>query len=389
MISRPTEAGTPVGYGLIGAGRFGRYAAGHYAGLDPIRLVAVADAEPERAREAAEALNIEPSESPAALLARDDIELVHVAVPPDGHATAVRQALEAGKHVLCEKPLATDLAEAELLMDLAHERGLVLGINQVMRYTPLGELVKQIVDDKLLGEPIHGWFENEAQDETIEPGHWFWSPQRSGGIFIEHGVHFFDLFSWWLGTGEVACAAQHVRPGTQMIDQVQCLMRYEGAVPVTFYHGFVRPSRLERQELRLAFDRGTVRLFGWLATRLELDAVLDEPARTALEAVLPTDTSWRELEQYEGAQSELPLRHRPARATGRYAAHATAGMDKEQTYGHVLRELICDQVAAIRDPNHSRRVTELTGYEALHTAVTADQFARHPYHSAGQQGVSR
>jgi predicted dehydrogenase len=93
----------------------------------------------------------------------------------------------------------------------------------MQRYNPLFSIVGDIVKEKLLGEFLHGFFENYASDENLGPDHWFWDEEKSGGIFIEHAVHFFDLFSGWLGKGEIIHSGQWQRSGTkrQIIDRVQ------------------------------------------------------------------------------------------------------------------------------------------------------------------------
>ncbi|GEM_PF-6967214 len=69
--------------------------------------------------------------------------------------------------------------------------------------------------------------------------HWFWDRTKSGGIFIEHGVHFFDMFADWLGGGNGQSAGRVLRPGSGIEEQVYCTARY-GHVPVSFYHGFTQ-----------------------------------------------------------------------------------------------------------------------------------------------------
>ena len=71
----------------------------------------------------------------------------------------------------------------------------------MQRYNPLFSQIKELVDSKLLGDVLHGTFENYASDEGLGPDHWFWDRIKSGGIFVEHGVHFFDMFAGWLGSG--------------------------------------------------------------------------------------------------------------------------------------------------------------------------------------------
>ena len=89
--------------------------------------------------------------------------------------------------------------------------------------------------------------------KTLTADHWFWDETKSGGIFIEHGVHFFDMFSGWLGKGKVVNALQMQRPGIdeKITDRVQATVLYKEGI-VNFYHGFDQPKILDRQEMRLA-----------------------------------------------------------------------------------------------------------------------------------------
>jgi predicted dehydrogenase len=114
---------------------------------------------------------------------------------------------------------------------------------------------------------LHGTFENYASDENLGPVHWFWDRSRSGGIFIEHGVHFFDLFAGWLGPGQVVAAQRGLRPGSSppIEEHVHCTVRYGPSMLVNFYHGFHQTGRMDRQELRLVFERGSVKFIARLS----------------------------------------------------------------------------------------------------------------------------
>src|SRR5437773_8301363 len=122
----------------------------------------------------------------------------------------------------------------------------------MQRYNPLFDIVRRLIDSRVLGEFLHGYFENYASDEGLPAEHWFWDREKSGGIFIEHAVHFFDLFEGWLGEGEVVCAQASNRPpsGDRSIEkspdrqiakspnphieeQVQCTVRYRDGIHVT------------------------------------------------------------------------------------------------------------------------------------------------------------
>ena len=121
------------------------------------------------------------------------IELIHIVTPPDKHAEMAIASLQAGKHVFVEKPLATRNADAQAILNAAQEAGKLAGINFVMRYNPLYQSVQTIARAGWLGRLTHVGFENYASDEGLGDDHWFWDPVASGGIFVEHGVHFFDI----------------------------------------------------------------------------------------------------------------------------------------------------------------------------------------------------
>jgi predicted dehydrogenase len=352
-----------------------------YRSLESIACVAVADVNADAARAAADALGLEACASVDELLGRDDIYLVHIATPPTTHAELVTRVLEAGKHVLCEKPLATELKDAKAMIALAEKKRCTLSVNLIMRYNPLAEAVRSIVRTKLLGEPLHGFFENYAKDEPLGPDHWFWKRELSGGIFIEHGVHFFDLFQWWLGSrddaGKVEAAQQVQRPGAagELIEQVQATVRYKESVLVNFYHGFTQAERMDRQEMRIVFERGTLRLFEWVPTRLEIDALCDGSTVEALQHVLP-EPQCRRVAEYHGPDKKVYSRHKHYEVDGRYEITSGVGMDKPALYGHVLRGLLDDQIQAIHDPDHKRRITEANGYTSLAIATEADRLAR-------------
>ena len=128
----------------------------------------------------------------------------------------------------------------------------------------------------MLGDVLYGSFENYASDENLPADHWFWDRGKSGGIFVEHGVHFFDLFAGWFGPGRVEAAQVGVRPGTAIEEHVQATVRYGDVALVNFYHGFHQAGRMDRQQIRLVFERGDVTLSDWVPTRARVHALVNE-----------------------------------------------------------------------------------------------------------------
>ena len=173
--------------GIVGAGSFALFAAKAFLKVEGVRIKAITDID-----EAAGDLFAQTTYSKyygdyQQLLADPDIDLIYIGSPPFLHAAQSLQALKAGKHVICEKPAALITSEAEEIAHYAVEHNLLYTVNLMQRYNPLYEIVRQIIEEKWLGDFVHGFFENYASDEKLILEHWFWNKEMSGGIFIEHG----------------------------------------------------------------------------------------------------------------------------------------------------------------------------------------------------------
>lgn len=364
----------PLRYALVGCGGFGRFCLAQYQSLESLKLVAVTDASPVLAQQVAKDFNLEQVGSIQELIARPDIDIMHLATPPGTHYELTRAALEAGKHVLCEKPLTLTTEDAARLIEIARSKGLVLAVNLIMRYNPLNQAVHSITVGEVLGKSIFASLINLAQDEVLPPAHWFWDPARSGAIFIEHGVHFFDLFEWWFGQGRVVSAGQVRRPGTDLVDQVHCAVRYGEMVLGTFYHGFHQMLRQDRQDWELVFEKGVIRMNGWVPTHLEADVFLSHAELDELTALLP-GSEIRILDEYHGDSRQASSRHRSRHVDLHAIVTCRPSLTKEELYGTMLRELLSDQIKAIHSVSHQRIVTEVNGISSLAYAVEAQAMA--------------
>jgi predicted dehydrogenase len=120
--------------GVIGVGSLGQHHARVYANLPGCTLVGVVDADPGRAKEIARKNNTEAFAAPKDLLGK--VDAVSVAVPTALHYEVGKPFLEAGVHCLIEKPLSTDLAEADALIDAARRSGAVLQVGHIERFNP-------------------------------------------------------------------------------------------------------------------------------------------------------------------------------------------------------------------------------------------------------------
>lgn len=367
-------AAPTIRIGIIGCGGFARYAVGEFLKLAGVRVTAMHEPDPAAARLGQDAFSIPNTDSTAALVARDDVDLVYIATPPALHHAQALAALRADKHVIVEKPLTVTVAEADELIRVAAERDRLVVANLMQRYNPLFEAVRQILAERLLGDVLHGFFENYACDEQLGPAHWFWDDRVSGGIFIEHGVHFFDLFAGWLGPAEVVAAQASRRPGGQE-DQVQCTLRYADGVHVNHYHGFTQPARGDRQMFRLLCERGDLTLHEWVPAKLVVHAFVTRASLARLTALLP-GAAVTTLAEYAGDERRVGGRHKTFEADALVDLTAGDPALKMSRYAEILQAMFADQWAWIRDRRHVRKVTAENGRDSVALAVAATRLAR-------------
>lgn len=356
--------------GAVGAGGFGLFALQQFLQIPDVELAGMAGTHREAAQAMAKRFGVSIVEEVEQLVTRPDVDLVYIATPPFLHYPQARLALEAGKHVICEKPLALSVKQADELIALARQKDRLCVANLMQRYNPMFDAVRRLVESRVLGECLHGYFENYAGDEGLPPGHWFWDREKSGGIFIEHGVHFFDLFEGWLGPGRVVAAQRTRRPGSGIEEQVQCTVRYRDGIHVNFYHGFTQPARMDRQEFRLLFERGDVTLEEWVPVRARIHAVVDEAQTRELMNLFPR-SRLDVLQTYGPKDRAARGRHKDLDLHQRIELVHGLGDDKMRRYSELLRAMLTDQLAWIRDRSHQRKVTEENGRNSVAAAEAA------------------
>ncbi|MEX0776547.1 MAG: Gfo/Idh/MocA family oxidoreductase [Phycisphaeraceae bacterium] len=383
-----------LGYAIIGASGFADFCLKQYGGLDRLEPVAVWSRTVEHARGFADRWKLRACAQLDDMLEDPQVQLVHVATTPATHANLALEALRRGKHVLVEKPLATSVVDAQEMIQAAKQRDRTLSVHFVMRYGPLAEAMKKIVGQGALGAPLRGMVTNCAGDAGLPADHWFWDIKQSGGIFIEHGVHFFDLLRSWLGEGQVIYAHRQRRPGGgdrptshdpelqasngRVVDQVTCDVAYGPQTSVSFYHGFHQSPHMDRQDVRLIFERGEVVLEGWIARKIRVRAVLDEEQIDAVAAALPQAPAPKvqTLRELRGGDAVAQRRWRREPVSREVLITWESDADASAVYGQAVRAFMADMLAGIVDHQHHPRVTARDGLTALELATEAARMAR-------------
>jgi UDP-N-acetyl-2-amino-2-deoxyglucuronate dehydrogenase len=190
----------PVRVGLIGCGKVGQIHAAALKRIDEAEFVAACDVSADRAGKFAADFGVRPFTDVAAMLR--EVEAVIIGTPHPLHAEPAIRALEAGVHVLVEKPLAANLADCDAMLQAARKSGSTLGVISQRRFLPPAQRMKQAIDAGKIGAPALGVF---IQYSWREPAYYQSDPWRGkwdtegGGVLVNQSPHQLDLLLWFMG----------------------------------------------------------------------------------------------------------------------------------------------------------------------------------------------
>ncbi len=199
-----------LGVAVVGAGMAGRaHIAGYRtastlygADLPEIRLVAVADAQPGLAAATAARFGYQRGETDwTAVAAADDVDVVSIVVANHLHREIAEGLLAAGKHVLCEKPMAPSVADAEAMVAAAERAGTQAGVGFTFRRSPAVGAIREQVENGTLGRPLHfnGHYWCDYGVAADAPMSWRYKGAPGSGALADVGSHLVDLAEFVCG----------------------------------------------------------------------------------------------------------------------------------------------------------------------------------------------
>lgn len=215
--------------GLVGAGTMGSVHAGSHKEAGN-QVVAIYDLRPETAAAVASRVGAAVAPSFAALLEDPSIELIDICVPTPLHRAYVEQAARAGKHVLCEKPLASTLADARAMIETCREAGVQFYVAHVLRFFPEYQRARDLVLAGKVGEPgvirtTRGGLFPTGWDD------WYADYSRSGGVTFDAVIHDFDWLRWTFGEVERVYAKALCAKSNDRLDYSLTTLRFaSGAI---------------------------------------------------------------------------------------------------------------------------------------------------------------
>lgn len=195
-------------------------------------------------------------------MARDpNLDLIDLCLPTPLHSVASRFCLERGKHVLCEKPIALNLKDADQMVAAARKTGQHLFVGQVLRYFPEYRFLKQVYEDKRFGELVAARFRRIIARPNWPSGgqNWFTDPKKSGGAGIDLHIHDADFVLYLLGRPK-GVSSLGVPCGTGAFDYLVNQYEYGKKGPIISSEGgWIATAGLPfEQSYEVYFEKGTL-----------------------------------------------------------------------------------------------------------------------------------
>jgi predicted dehydrogenase len=233
---------------IVGNGNVYNLAHSHvWKALRGVEIQATCDVIAERAERACKELSAAKCfTSVDDLLSDDEIDLVDLCVPTHEHAPLSIAALEAGKHVICEKPMARNLKEAEAMLKAADTSDKGLFIAHTWRFDRRWKKIKETIDSGRIGTPMY-LRRCERSWLSFAPDSWHWDSEKSGGVLLDLGVHCVSMVTWYLGSEvkEVCAQGKTIRPEareSKTCDLATVLLRLDGGKTAFFDVSWAFPA---------------------------------------------------------------------------------------------------------------------------------------------------
>ena len=241
MIAFMNTSSKSLKAGVLGAGGMGRTVVQHLQGIPEVSGIVAYDVVPESLRKTEAECGVPVTSDLQKILRDPAIRLVFVTAANHAHHDLVLSALEAGKAVMCEKPMANTLAEARAMVETAERLGHFFQIGFELRYSKLYTKIKEWIDAGLLGQVVstHCLYGSGAYPKSA----WRNRKREGGSTFGERISHYVDLTRWWIGSPVVdvfSACAPNVVPYTEVRDNYHTTYRFEnGAVGhVSYFMNF-------------------------------------------------------------------------------------------------------------------------------------------------------
>ncbi len=270
-------------YGLVGAGVVSEMHLDAIAALDDVELVGIASLNVGAAEARAREHGCRAFGASDELLA-EGLDVVVVATPHPSHADLTIAALETGAHVLCEKPLAPEVRDADAMIAAAERAGRLIGVCFQQRFRPVIAAARTLIDDGRLGSLVRA----SIVDPLYRPNAYYraadwrgtWKGE-GGGLLLNQASHTLDLLCHLAGPPEIVWGvAQRRAQPMEAEDTANALLSYAGGAVGTFASSTLEPGV---QRIELVGDRGRIEIVGESIAFERFDPPISEHLASATE----------------------------------------------------------------------------------------------------------
>jgi predicted dehydrogenase len=360
----------PFNIAIIGYGGFGRFLHDTWSILDEVAITMVVDVDASRLPSRS---GLRTSTHWQDLLTDPSIDGVAIVTAPSTHAEIAVACMEVGKHVFIEKPIALTMDDYDRILEARDRTGMSASIDHIMRFNPLLTTLKSVVDSGALGKLRRADIENYAQDETMDASHWFWNIDVSGGILLEHAVHFIDLIHYLQPSEVTGVTGMRQVRKNGLEDQVMANVTYADGLVATHYHSFARPTYFERTSIKLSFDLADIDLFGWVPLQGRIHATISSEGLQSMEQ-LP---GFKLTNTYPFTPRKVHSAGLPYEVSVHLDAEFGLSESKDEVYRSCVRDSLLNLVRHSRTPDAEVLNAPLDiGRSCLHIGLAANSMAR-------------
>lgn len=327
--------------GLVGAGVIGSVHRAIYDQNPATEVVALADPRGVEVLKQGGAAYV-PKSGPASskslpvymtltdLLKSEDVDIIDVCAPTPLHRELVIEALKAGKHVLCEKPMGRTLADCDAILTAAKTSKGKLMIAHCLRFWPVYEYLQEVMSGERYGRVERARF---ARQVIVPAGGWFLDGRISGGAILDLHIHDVDAAAWILGPPNALSAFGRIGP-SGCHDQVEAVWHYDDDRLVILEATWLNaaPGAFE-MSFEVSMERATVTYHSSRKPDLQMNV----PGQEAIMPELPTEDGYlREIDYFVRAILEnRPIERATPESSRRSVALVESEIESIQTHSSV------------------------------------------------------
>lgn len=325
-----------VNFGVIGCGKIGTRHINFLKAMDGINILGVADIVPERARNAAMSSNSVAFTDYKELLKNKDTHIVNICSPTGLHAEMCIDALNAGKHVLCEKPLCLKVEEVDKIVEAAKKNNKKIFVVKQNRHNTPIRMLRDALDKGMFGKiyTINANVLWNRRPEYYTEEKWRGTKELDGGALATQASHFVDMLQWIGGpVKSVFAKTETFSHNIETEDTGVLIMKFEsGALGTIYYTNCIYDKNLEGSVTILG-TKGTAKIGGEYLNKMEHWNVQGYP--------LPANI-----------QSDEPY---------------PVNSKHDQVFREAIKKIIGDENASVVDALEARKTVEII--EAVHLSA--------------------